>query len=176
SPDLVGFKSGLAFYLASTQLPKLFGFKGAHGDFWENSGYFISHLGNTNETALLVGGAALGVLIAGKLWWKNRPVAFLVVIGALLAARLLNLEARGVSLLGDVPQGLPSLGLTMVDRHQVEALLPVALACFVLGAVETAAIGRMFAQKHGYRFDPNQDLLAIGAANLMAGRWRGRAR
>jgi high affinity sulfate transporter 1 len=170
---LVGFKSGLAFYLASTQLPKLFGFKGAHGDFWENSGYFISHLGNTNETALLVGGAALGVLIAGKLWWKNRPVAFLVVIGALLAARLLNLEARGVSLLGDVPQGLPSLGLTMVDRHQVEALLPVALACFVLGAVETAAIGRMFAQKHGYRFDPNQDLLAIGAANLMAGLGRG---
>src|SRR4026208_260156 len=89
---LVGFKSGLAFYLASTQLPKLFGFKGAHGDFWENSAYFISHLGNTNETALLVGGAALAVLVAGKLWLKNRPVAFLVVIGAILAARLLNLE------------------------------------------------------------------------------------
>jgi MFS superfamily sulfate permease-like transporter len=170
---LVGFKSGLAFYLASTQLPKLFGFKGAHGDFWENSGYFISHLGNTNQSALLVGAAALAVLVAGKLWLKNRPVAFVVVIGGLLAARLLNLEARGVSLLGEVPQGLPSFGLTMVERHQFEALLPVALACFVLGAVETAAIGRMFSQKHGNRFDPNQELLAIGAANLVAGLGRG---
>src|SRR4029077_6952504 len=73
---LVGFKAGLAFYLASTQLPKLFGFKGAHGDFWENSAYFVRHLGDTHVTALLVGTAALACLIAGKLWLKNRPVAF----------------------------------------------------------------------------------------------------
>ena len=45
---LVGFKAGLALYLASTQLPKLFGFKGTHGDFWERSAYFIAHLGDTH--------------------------------------------------------------------------------------------------------------------------------
>ena len=45
---MVGFKAGVALYLASTQLPKLFGFKGAHGDFWERSGHFFSHLGETN--------------------------------------------------------------------------------------------------------------------------------
>jgi len=170
---LVGFKSGLAFYLASTQLPKLFGFKGAHGDFWENSGYFIAHLGDTNRTALLVGAIALAVLVAGKLWWKHRPIAFVVVAGGLLAAPLLDLQARGVSLLGEVPQGLPTPGLALLGRHQLDALLPVALACFVLGAVESAAIGRMFSQKHGYRFDANQELLAIGAANLLSGLGRG---
>src|SRR6188508_830645 len=52
---LVGFKAGLALYLASTQLPKLFGFKGTHGDFWERSAYFISHLGDTHRVSLLVG-------------------------------------------------------------------------------------------------------------------------
>src|SRR4029077_946606 len=78
---LVGFKAGLAFYLASTQLPKLFGFKGTHGDFWERSAYFIGHLNDTHRSSVLLGVTALALLIAGKLWMKHRPVAFLVVVG-----------------------------------------------------------------------------------------------
>ena len=170
---LVGFKAGLALYLASTQLPKLFGFKGTHGDFWERAAYFLEHLGDTHQTALMVGLVALAVLIAGKLWLKNRPVAFLVVVGGILAARFFDLSGRGVSLLGEVPQGLPSLGLPAVSRHDLNTLLPVALASFVLAAVETSAIGRMFGQKHGNRFDANQELLAIGAGNLLSGLGRG---
>jgi MFS superfamily sulfate permease-like transporter len=170
---LVGFKAGLALYLASTQLPKLCGFKGTHGDFWERSAYFLRHAGETHAASLAVGVAALAVLVAGKLWMKHRPVAFLVVIGGMLAARLLSLEQEGVALLGAVPQGLPALGLPDVSRQQLNALVPIALASFVLGAVETSAIGRMFGQKHGHRFDANQELLAIGAANLAAGLGRG---
>jgi sulfate permease, SulP family len=170
---LVGFKAGLALYLASTQLPKLFGFKGTHGDFWERSAHFISHLGETHRMSLLVGAAALAFLVAGKLWLKNRPVAFLVVVSGIIAARLMNLEAAGVTLLGEVPQGLPSLGLPSVSRHDLNVLFPVALAGFVLAAVETSAIGRMFGQKHGNRFDANQELLAIGAGNVFAGLGRG---
>jgi high affinity sulfate transporter 1 len=170
---LVGFKCGLAFYLASTQLPKLFGFKGTHGDFWERSAYFLRHLGETQSASLLIGGLALACLIAGKLWLKNRPVSFVVVVLGILAAPLLDLEARGVALLGDIPQGLPALGLPDVTREEVNALVPLALACFVLGAVETSAIGRMFAARHGYRLDANQELLAIGASNLLVGLGRG---
>ena len=170
---LVGFKAGLALYLASTQLPKLFGFKGTHGDFWERASYFLTHLGDTHQMALLVGSAALVFLVAGKIWLKNRPVAFLVVVAGVLAAPLLNLAASGVSLLGEVPQGLPAPGLTLVSRQDLNALLPIALAGFVLGAVETSAIGRMFGQKHGNRFDANQELLAIGVSNLAAGLGRG---
>ncbi len=170
---LVGFKAGLALYLASTQLPKLCGFKGAQGDFWERSAYFVRHLGETHGPSLLVGVAALAALVAGKLWMKHRPVAFFVVVAGMLTARVFNLEARGVALLGVVPQGLPSLALPVLDRHELNTLLPLALACFVLGAVETSAIGRMFAQKHGYRLDANQELLALGVGNLFAGLGRG---
>jgi high affinity sulfate transporter 1 len=170
---LVGFKAGLALYLASTQLPKLFGFKGTHGDFWERSAYFVAHLGETNRMSLLVGVVALTVLIAGKLWLKNRPVAFLVVVAGMFAARVMDLDAQGVALLGEVPQGLPALGLPAVTRHDLNELMPIALAGFVLAAVETSAIGRMFGQKHGNRFDANQELLAIGAGNLLSGIGRG---
>jgi high affinity sulfate transporter 1 len=170
---LVGFKAGLAFYLSATQLPKLFGFKGTHGDFWEGAAYFFAHLGDTHPVALLVGGTALAVLVAGKLWLKNRPVAFLVVMGGIIAAGAFNLQAHGVALLGEVPQGLPALGLPALSRHDVNGLLPIAMACFVLSAVETSAIGRMFGQKHGHRFDANQEILAVGAGNLVAALGRG---
>ena len=170
---LVGFKAGLAFYLASTQLPKLFGFKGTQGDFWERSAYFITHLDQTHQISLLVGVLAFIGLVAGKLWLKNRPVAFFVVVAGILAARFLDLETQGVALLGQVPQGLPAFGLPDVSRRELNDLVPVALAGFVLGAVESSAIGRMFGQKHGYRFDGNQELLAIGASNLLAGLGRG---
>ena len=61
-----------------------------------------------------------------------------------MAAHVLGLEAHGVDLLGEVPQGLPAIGLPAVGWNDVDQLLALALACFLLGAVETAAIGRLF--------------------------------
>jgi sulfate permease, SulP family len=178
---MVGFKCGVALFLASTQLPKLFGIHGAHGNFWENSGYFLTHLQETNPTSLTIGGAALAVLVLGKIFLKNQPVALFVVVGGILASGWLGLEMHGVKLLGEVPQGLPPLGLPRaMDLGSWESvlqdfnnLLPLAFACFLLAAVETAAIGRTFAAKHGGRLDANQEFLALAAANLAAGLGRG---
>ena len=166
---LVGFKCGVALFLASTQLPKLFGFSGSHGDFWERMGHFLRGLGGTNGTSLTLGLAALTALLLGKTVLKHRPVSLFVVIGGIVAARIFGLDARGVALLGTVPRGIPVPALPLVSRADLNALLPLAMACFVLAAVETAAIGRVFAAKHGYRLEATQEFLAIGAANLVAG-------
>src|SRR5882672_11246124 len=166
---LVGFKCGIALFIASTQLPKLFGFKGSHGDFWERCGYFFSHLRETNTASLLLGLCALILLLLGKRFLKNKPVALFVVIAGILFASTMDLGSLGVKVLGDVPQGLPPFGLPSVHLSDLNDLLPLALGCFLLGTVETAALGRMFAVKHGYRFDPNQELLGIAGANVMAG-------
>src|SRR5688572_6967378 len=72
---MTGFKCGVALYLASTQLPKLLGIHGAHGSFWQNSGHFLTHLHQTNRMSVLVGGSALAILILGKIFLKNKPVA-----------------------------------------------------------------------------------------------------
>jgi high affinity sulfate transporter 1 len=166
---LVGFKCGIALFIASTQLPKLFGFKGSHGDFWERSGYFFSHLRETNGASLLLGLGTLTVLLLGKRFLKNRPVALFVVIAGIVAAATMDLGSLGVKLLGKVPQGLPPFGLPAIHLSDLNDLLPLALGCFLLGMVETAALGRMFAVKHGYRFDANQELLGVAGANVMAG-------
>lgn len=170
---LIGFKAGVALYLASTQLPKLFGFKGGEGSFWVRSGHFLSHLDETNWAALTIGVGALAVLVLGKVFLKNRPVGLFVVIGGIAIASLIGLDARGVKLLGEVPQGLPPIKLPSVQWTDLNELLPLSVACFLLGAVETAAIGRMFAAKHGVRFNSNQEFLGLAGANLAAGLGQG---
>jgi high affinity sulfate transporter 1 len=170
---MVGFKCGVALFLASTQLPKLFGFSSAHGSFWENSGHFLQHLGDTNRASLAIGLTALALLVLGRMFLKRVPVALFVVIGGILASAWLGLEARGVKLLGEVPAGLPAIGLPTMRWTDLNDLLPLALACFLLGAVETAAIGRMFAAKHGGRLDANQEFLGLAVANLASGLGRG---
>jgi sulfate permease, SulP family len=169
---MTGFKCGVALFLASTQLPKLFGFHGEHGSFWVNSGYFLQHLNETNVASLTIGGIALVVLILGKVFLKNKPVALFVVIGGIVASSALGLDARGVKILGDVPREL-AVKLPAIQWSDLNQLLPLAFACFLLGAVETAAIGRMFASKHGGRLDANQEFLALAGANLAAGLGRG---
>jgi len=166
---MTGFKTGVALHLASTQLPKLFGFHGSHGDFWERMGHFVSHVGETRPASLALGVAALAFLALGKKLLPNRPVALFVLVAGIAAVPFFALAERGVALLGEVPQGLPVPGLPALRVSDVNELLPLAMACFLLGAVETSAIGRMFARKHRYRLDSNQEFLALSAANFASG-------
>lgn len=170
---LIGFKSGVALTLASTQLPKLLGVSSAHGGFWECARHLFGHLHEANTASMLIGAAALAVLLAGKFLLKNKPVALPVVVGGIVLSALLGLEGRGVHMLGEVPQGLPVPGVPPLAASDINQILPLAMACFLLMSVETAAIGRVFAARHGSRFDANQELLALAGANLAAGLGQG---
>jgi MFS superfamily sulfate permease-like transporter len=125
---MTGFKAGVALHLTSTQLPKLFGFKGAHGDFWERMGHFLSHLGQTNPASLALGATTLVLLLLGKKFLPNRPVALVAVIAGIAAVPLVGLEAKGVALLGDIPQTIPVPTVPAVHVSDLNALLPVAMA------------------------------------------------
>src|SRR6266478_1528936 len=162
-------RSGRRWQRLSPLIPVVLRAEGSHTDFWERSGYFFSHLRDTNTASLLLGLGALALLVLGKRFLKNKPVALFVVIAGIIVAASMDLGSLGVKLLGQVPQGLPPFGLPAVHMSDLNDLLPLALGCLLLGMVETAALGRMFAVKHGYRFDPNQELLGIASANVMAG-------
>ena len=170
---LLGFKAGVGLYLASTQLPKLCGFHGSHGGAWERAHYFFQHAGEINPASLTLGMTALGLLSLGKYWLPHKPVGLLLVISSLGLGAAVNLASYGVQTLGAVPQGLPAFGLHGLQSSDINTLLPLAMACFLLSAVETAAIGRMFAQQYGYRLDNDQEFLALAGANLAAGLGQG---
>jgi sulfate permease, SulP family len=168
-PVLVGFKSGAALYIASTQLPKLFGMEGVSGNFFERIGHVALSLPETHLASLAVGLAAIALFVGFERILPGRPTTLVVVVAAVAAVTVFNLAATGIKIVGALPEGLPGIALPMVGLADLRELLPVALACFVLAYGEAISVGRSFAQKHGYDIDPEQELTALGAANLATG-------
>ncbi len=166
---LVGFKVGIALVLISTQVPKLLGFHSSHGSFFENCWYIATHLEQSNLVALALGLSTLALLMAGKRWLKHRPVAVLVVIGSIALSWWFELSHQGVATLGVMPTGVPLPTFFPADFSDLNQLLPLAMACFLLAAIESVAIGRMFAARHGGPFDANQEFLGLAVANTAAG-------
>jgi len=162
---LTGFKAGVALQIASTQLPKLFGISGGSGNFIPRILFLVRHLGETKAPALAVGLAGIVLLVVGGRLFPRRPVSLVVVVLSIVFASVTSLAARGVDVVGLIPQGLPALTLPAVSGADFDTLLSLALACFLLSYVESMAVARTFAAKHGYEIDPNQELLALGVTN-----------
>jgi len=91
-----------------------------------------------------------------------------VVVFSTLVVSLFGLTAVGISVVGKVPSGLPAFSVPTVGMQHVESVLELAFACFLLSYVESIAAARTFAERHGYTVDPRQELLSLGAANLVA--------
>jgi sulfate permease, SulP family len=164
---LTGYKAGAALVIASTQLPKLLGFPAEGHNFFARITSFVSLVPGTNHASLLVGGCALIILVLGVWYLPNRPVGLIVVVASIVFMSVGNATEYGIKILGKVPEGLPHFQIPSVRPQDLDDLLPLALACFLLAIVETMAVSRVFAQKHRYSFDANQDLAAIGMANLL---------
>jgi len=166
---LSGFKVGAGLVIASTQLPKLFGITSGGNNFFTRLLEIIRHLGETNLPTLAVGLGALLLLILGERFLPGRPVSLLVVVTAILMMSFFPLADRGVKTVGVIPAGLPKLSWPLVHWNELDDLLGLALACFLLSYVETISVVRTFALKHRYAINADQELLALGAANLVAG-------
>jgi len=166
---LTGFKVGAGLVIASTQLPKLFGVSSGGNNFLTRILDLARHLKETNLPTLLVGLGALTLLIAGERLLPGRPIALFVVLTSILVMTFFPLATLGVKTVGTIPEGLPQLGWPMMHWSDVDNLLVVSMACFLLSYVESISVVRTFALKHDHSISADQELLALGAANLVAG-------
>jgi high affinity sulfate transporter 1 len=166
---LSGFKVGAGLVIASTQLPKLFGVVSGGDNFFTRIISLVRHLGGTNLATLGVGVGAIALLVIGERVLPRRPIALFVVAIAILVMTFFPLAGYGVKTVGTIPQGLPALGWPVVHWSEVDNLLVPALACFLLSYVESISVVRTFALKHRYPVSADQELLALGVANLAAG-------
>jgi high affinity sulfate transporter 1 len=165
---LLGFKAGAALSIASMQLPKLFGVAGGGNSFFEHILAVFRQLGDANLAVLTLGIGSLVLLLAGERIFPGRPVALVVVVISICAVSLFRLDTQGVRVVGQIPPGLPSFGLPTIGMQQLEGLLELAFACFLLSYVESIAAARTFAVKYRYTIDAQQELLGLGAANMLA--------
>jgi MFS superfamily sulfate permease-like transporter len=172
-PVLLGFKTGAALYIASTQLPKLFGVEGATGNFFERIGHVIGSLPEAHLPSLLFGLGAIALFIVFQRSFPGRPTTLVVVVAAVALMSVFHLAATGIKVVGELPLGLPEIGFPEIHFADISELVPVALACFLLAYGEAISVARSFAQKHGYDINPQQELTALGAANIATGMTHG---
>lgn len=170
---LSGFRVGAGLVIASTQLPKLFGISTGGDDFFRRIIFLIRDIGDTDLPSLGIGLAALVLLFVGDRVLPGRPVALFVVVLALVFMSLFPALGAGVKTVGTIPPGLPTFTWPLVAWSDVDELLGVAMACFLLSYVESISVARTFALKHGYEVNADQELLALGAANIAAGLGQG---
>lgn len=165
---LLGFKVGAALTIAMTQLPKLFGVAGGGEYFFERAFTLAGQLPETNVVVLAFGLTALALLVLGEKVLPGRPVALLVVAMAIVALSVSSLGEAGLKTVGELPQGLPHFRWPSLRLRDVDGVLPLAFACFLLAYIESVSAARTLARKNGYEIDPRQELLGLGVANLSA--------
>jgi high affinity sulfate transporter 1 len=175
-PVRYGYMNGIALTVLLSQLPKLFGFSvDAEGVIPEAEAFVRGVAdGETNMTALLLGAGSLLVILMCKRWWPKIPGVLVAVVGATVAVGLFDLARRyDLTVVGPLPKGLPSFQLPSVSAGDVKALLAGAIGIALVSFADTSVLSRTFAIRGGYRVNPNQELVALGAANVAAGFFQG---
>ena len=164
APVLTGFKAGIGLVIVLDQLPKLLGVHFAKQGPFHDVLTLARLVPESSIATLAVAGATLLVLIGMERLWPHSPAPLVAVGGGIAASWLLGLDVRGVSTVGLIPQGFPSL--TLPDAALAVQLIPGALGIALMSFTESIAAGRAFAGRDDPRIDANRELLATGAANL----------
>jgi SulP family sulfate permease len=168
-PIVTGFVFGLTVTIVIGELPTLLGVAKPPGDL---IGVFVRTIQNISETHLLtaiVGGVALVLLFGGRRISPSVPWGLVTLVVAVAASRLFDLQARGVAVVGDVPAGLPPIGLPLIPRHQFGAVVVGGASLALVALAEGLAATRLFATRGGYRVETERELVGMGAANIAAG-------
>jgi high affinity sulfate transporter 1 len=164
TPVLTGFKAGIGLVIVLDQLPKLLGVHIEKAGFFRDVLSVVQHLPETSLLTLAVAVGTLLVLVGMERLWPRAPAPLVAVGGAIAASWLFGLQSHGVSIVGLIPQGFPSL--TMPDASLAWQLVPGALGIALMSFTETIAAGRAFAVPADPPIQSNRELVATGVANL----------
>jgi len=163
-PVLVGFKAGIGLVIVLDQVPKILGVHFPKSGFFKNLIALVRSIPQTKLTTLAVGAGVIFILLAVKHFVAKAPAPLVAIGAAIGGSYLLNLHARGVELVGHIPQGLPSFTRPSIDL--MLKLWPGAVGIALMSFTETIAAGRAFAKSNEPSPKANQELLATGFANI----------
>ena len=166
---LVGYITGVAVLMILGQFGKLVGLSSDVTNAIVEVADMLSRIGDANSATLAVAAVSLLLLLGLGRLVPRFPWALVVVVGGIAVSWALDLAAAGVQVTGPVPAGLPSFAVPHVDAAQAASLVGVALSIFLVSFADSILTARSFAAKRHETVDANQELLAFGAANALAG-------
>jgi high affinity sulfate transporter 1 len=169
-PVLDGFIVGVAITIVVGQLDKLLGYEVEELEFIPDILVLFKDFGMTHWPTLVIGLVSLALLFLIEKFIPKLPGAITVLFLAIIVSALLGFEEMGIHIVGEIPAGLPPIGLPEgVSLDQVMALLPGAAAIALVAFAESIATARTYASKFNYKVNADQELIALGAASTGAG-------
>ena len=175
-PIRYGYLNGIALTLLVGQMPKLLGFRIPGGTLLESARDLFLGIrgGQTNGTAFAIGVSCLVVIFACKRWLPRLPGVLLAVVGATLAVTYLDVVARAqVAVVGVLPQGLPTFSIPAISMADLSQLLAAAVAIALVSVADMSVLSRIYAARGKYYVDDNQEIMALGLANVATGLFQG---
>ena len=173
-PVRVGYMNGIALTVLVTQLPKLLGFSvKATGAFDGALGVVHGVAdGQTKLLALGLGSACLALILGLRAVSAKIPGILIAVVLATIVVTVFHLGGE-LAVVGAVPRGIPLPSLPAVHLADVGQMFVAAVGIALVSFADTSVLSRTFAARHGYRVDPNRELIGLGLANLAGGFFRG---
>lgn len=173
TPVMRGFIEGLVCVTIIGQVPHLLGISGTSGNFFDKLWFVLKHLPDAALAPVLTGMLSLIVMQMLRHLTPRVPAALVVAIVATVLVDLLNGEAAGISVVGDLPSGLPHIVMPNLDLAILQELVPGALAIVLIGFAEALGGAKAAALNGGGNIEPNQELIAHGPANILSGLFGG---
>ena len=171
---LVGFTSAAAIIIGFSQVKHVLGISIPRSEaFDETVREVVKAADQTHAATLILGLGSIALLLAMKRWMKQIPSALVLVVLTIAAVQLFDLESRGVKTVGDIPSSLPAFGLPDLDTGTMGSLLVTALVITLVGFMESIAVAKVYARRHRYDVDANQELVGLGFANVASGLFGG---
>jgi len=172
-PVITGFVFGIAMVIVIGQIPKILGVPGGEGTFFQQLAQLIGNLGLTNPYTLAIGLGAIILILLLKRRYPVIPAALVALVAGILAVVLLDLTQYGVSVVGTIPAGFPMPAIPQVSLAELPFLLAGAVGISFIAIGESIGVGRVYAARHHYEIDPDQELVALGSANIGCGLFQG---
>ena len=168
-PVITGFTSAVALIIGFNQFRNLLGLDFVQSDQIQIilQGIWLE-LGNFNYHTATIGLISMIIIIISRRINKKIPNALMVVILGVLLMKYFGNIFINVSIVKDIPSGLPKFGIPEFDFDLIRNLLPIALTLVMVGYLETISIGKSLeAKQDEYRIRPNQELIALGISNMV---------
>lgn len=175
-PIRYGYLNGIALTVLVSQLPKLCGVQIESGNLIEGLVAFVHEVvsGHVNWLIATIGGICIAIIRLGQRYFPKVPTILLVMILATIFVNLLDAQTQSsIAVVGSLPQGFPAFILPMVSVDDFRTLFTAALAISLVAFSDMSVLSRTYAQRLGDQAKPNQELVALGLANLSAGFFQG---
>ena len=172
-PVRIGYMAGLAITIVVSQLPDLFGFEIDGGNVLEDLRAFVAALDATDAATLAVGLLALGIIVGLKRLRPRAPGILIAVLITMALSAALDLAAIGVEVVGVLPQGFPRPTVPAFELEDLPLLIGGAIGVTLVAVGDTVSVSSGFAAKRGSEVDTDQEIVAIGSANVAAGFFSG---